>query len=57
MTSVDRLQIGNWLDLERNIRELRKADLSVQDLSSLAKGHDAEGRVEKLFDGALKGAR
>jgi hypothetical protein len=50
MTSVDRLHIGNWLDLERNIRELRKVDLSVQDLSSLAEGHDPEGRVEKQFD-------
>jgi hypothetical protein len=50
MTSVDRLHIGNRLDLERTIRELRKADLSVQDLSSLAEGHDSEGRDEKQFD-------
>ena len=34
MTSQDRLNIGNWLDLEHNIRKLRKADLSVQDLVS-----------------------
>jgi hypothetical protein len=29
---------------------LRRADLSVQNLASLAEGHDPEGRVEKLFD-------
>jgi len=50
MTSVDRLNIGDWLDLERNFRKLRKGELSIQGLESLAEGHDAEGRVEKFFD-------
>ena len=50
MTSVDRLNIGKWLDIERNIRKVRKADLSKRDLANLAEGHNAEGRVEKLYD-------
>jgi hypothetical protein len=50
MTSVDRLNIGKWLDIERNIRKVRKADLSKRDPANLAEGHNAEGRVEKLYD-------
>jgi hypothetical protein len=50
MTSVYRLNRGNRLGLERNIRELRRADLSVQLLARLAEGHDPVGRVEKFFD-------
>ena len=34
MTSQDKLNIGNRLDLEHYIRKLRKVDLSVQDLVS-----------------------
>jgi hypothetical protein len=40
MTSVDRLNIGKWLDIERNIRKVRKADLSIRDLANLAEGHN-----------------
>ena len=47
---MDRLNIRNWIDLERNFRKLRKVELSKQGLASLAEGHHAEGRVEKFFD-------
>jgi hypothetical protein len=50
MTSVDRPGTRNWLDFDRNFRKLPKTDLSIQDLASLAEGHDPEGRVEKIFD-------
>jgi hypothetical protein len=50
MTSMDRLNIGKRLDIERYIRKVPNADLSIRDLANLAEGHDAEGRVEKIYD-------